>query len=175
MPKPNMAEILTSDGIRLAYRVDDFTDPWATPPVPVLLLHAAMGEYRRWYAWIPSIARRFTTISQDLRGFGASEVPDARKPIMVERLVADAVELLDHLDVARAHVVGLSAGGYVGQRMAMTHPGRVATLSLFASTPGLKNSQARDLAGEGGGGRARDLHAFERRRPLSPRNRPSAG
>lgn len=142
MPEPNMAFVTASDGVRLAYRVDDFTDPWATPPTPILLLHAAMGEYRRWYAWIPILARRFATISQDLRGFGASEVPDESKPITVERLVEDAIGLLDHLGVARAHVVGLSAGGYVGQRMAMAHPDRVATLALFASTPGLKNSRA---------------------------------
>ncbi len=142
MPKPNMAEMSASDGIRLAWRVDDFTDPWRTPAVPVLLLHAAMGEYRRWFGWIPAIARRYTVISQDLRGFGASEVPDDSKPITVERLVEDALGLLDHLGVARAHVVGLSAGGYVGQRLAMAHPERVATLALYASTPGLKNSQA---------------------------------
>ena len=142
MPQPNMAFFTASDGVRLAYRVDDFTDPWATPPTPILLLHAAMGAYRRWYGWIPLLARRFTTISQDLRGFGASEVPDETKPITVERLVEDAIGLLDHLGVARAHVVGLSAGGYVGQRMAMAHPDRVATLALYASAPGLKNSQA---------------------------------
>jgi 3-oxoadipate enol-lactonase len=142
MPKPNMAYVNASDGVRIAYRVDDFTDPWTTPAVPVLLLHAAMGEYRRWFGWLPAIARRFTTISQDLRGFGASEVPDESKPITVERLVEDAVGLLDHLGVARAHVVGLSAGGYVGQRLAMAHPQRVATLALYASTAGLKNSQA---------------------------------
>lgn len=142
MPKPNMAGFTTSDGVRIAWRVDDFTPPWRTPEIPVLMLHAAMGCYRRWFGWLPSLAQRYTVISQDLRGFGESEVPDESKPITVERLVDDAVGLLDHLGVARAHVVGLSAGGYVGQRMAMAHPGRVATLSLYASTAGLKNSQA---------------------------------
>lgn len=142
MPAPNMAQFTASDGVRIAWRVDDFTPPWRTPPVPVLLLHAAMGCYRRWFGWLPDLARHRAVISQDLRGFGQSEVPDDSKPITVERLVEDAVGLLDHLGVARAHVVGLSAGGYVGQRMAMAHPQRVATLALFASTPGLKNSQA---------------------------------
>ena len=142
MPSPNMAQFTASDGVRIAWRVDDFTPPWRTPEVPILLLHAAMGCYRRWFGWIPALAQDYTVISQDLRGFGASEVPGADKPITVERLVEDAVGLLDHLGVARAHVVGLSAGGYVGQRMAMAHPDRVATLALYASTAGLKNSQA---------------------------------
>jgi pimeloyl-ACP methyl ester carboxylesterase len=140
--QPNMAFLTASDGVRLAWRVDDFTDPWRTPPTPVLLLHAAMGSYRRWFGWIPQLARQRTTLSLELRGHGASAIPTEAQPLTVERLVADVVELLNHLGVSRAHVVGLSAGGYVGQRLAMEHPDRVATLSLFASTPGLANSQA---------------------------------
>ena len=142
MLQPNMSFLTASDGVRLAWRVDDFTQPWRTPETPVLLLHAAMGAYRRWFGWIPGLARHWTTLSLELRGHGASDVPTEAQPLTVERLVADVIELLDHLDIARAHVIGLSAGGYVGQRLAMEHPGRVATLSLFASTPGLRNSQA---------------------------------
>lgn len=142
MLRPNMSFLTASDGIRLAWRVDDFTPPWRTAVTPVLLLHAAMGSYRRWFGWIPDLARHWTTLSLELRGHGASEVPDGARPLTLERLVADTVELLDHLDIRRAHVVGLSAGGYVGQRLAMEHPARVASLALFASTPGLRNSQA---------------------------------
>ncbi|RMI17294.1 alpha/beta fold hydrolase [Pseudoroseomonas wenyumeiae] len=142
MLAPNMAFLTSSDGVRLAYRVDDFSDPWAENQVPVLMLHAAMGAYRRWYGWLPILARRFPVISLELRGHGASEIPPASLPFSLERLVQDARELLDHLGVARAHVVGLSAGGYVGQRLAIEDPQRVATLSLFASTPGLRGTQA---------------------------------
>jgi len=56
--------------------------------------------------------------------------------------VLDVAELLDHLGVPQAHVVGNSAGGYLGQQLAMTRPERVRSLCLFGSTPGLKNSQA---------------------------------
>ena len=41
-----------------------------------------------------------------------------------------------------AHIVGNSAGGYVSQQLAIQHPGRVMTLALYGSTPGLKNSHA---------------------------------
>ncbi|MBR0650091.1 alpha/beta fold hydrolase [Roseomonas terrae] len=142
MLTPTMAHLTSSDGIRLAYRVDDFSDPWRENAMPILMLHAAMGAYRRWYAWLPIIARRFPVISLELRGHGGSEIPPASLPFSLERLVQDARELLDHLGVARAHVVGLSAGGYVGQRLAIEDPQRVATLSLFASTPGLRGTQA---------------------------------
>lgn len=139
---PTMSRHTASDGIRLSYRVDDFTDPWRNRRHPVLLLHPAMGAYRRWYAWIPILAREFPVISLELRGHGASEVPDESKPITVERLADDVRELLDALGVARVHLVGNSAGGYVGQRLAIEDPARIATLALFASTPGLRNSKA---------------------------------
>ena len=62
--------------------------------------------------------------------------------LTLDRLVADVAELLDHLGCGAAHVVGNSAGGYLGQQLAMTRPERVRSLCLFGSTPGLKNSQA---------------------------------
>lgn len=142
MIEPTLSRFTSSDGISLAYRVDDFTDPWRDQGIPVLMLHAAMGRYRRWYAWTPIIARQHATISMELRGHGSSEIPRADVPFSLERLVQDARELLDLLAVPRVHVVGLSAGGYVGQRLAIESPERVATLSLFASTPGLKGTQA---------------------------------
>ena len=42
-----MSEFTTSDGVRLAYTVDDFTDPWK-PTYTVVLLHAAMSNLRRF-------------------------------------------------------------------------------------------------------------------------------
>ena len=44
-----------SDGIQIAYCVDDFTEPWKRAPI-LLLLHAAMGSARRYYAWVPPLA-----------------------------------------------------------------------------------------------------------------------
>jgi 3-oxoadipate enol-lactonase len=130
-----------SDGLRLAYFIDDFTDPW-TRPATVLLLHAAMGHSRRFYAWVPRLARHYRVVRMDLRGHGASQVPPAEPPLSMARLVADTRELLDHLGCARPHIVGNSAGGYVAQQLAMASPERVASLMLFGSTPGLKHSQA---------------------------------
>jgi 3-oxoadipate enol-lactonase len=131
----------TSDGLRLVYYIDDFTNPWAKPPT-VLLLHAAMGSARRYFGWVPHLCRDYRVVRLDLRGHGASEVPPANRALTLDRLVLDVVELLDHLGLESVHVVGNSAGGYLGQQLAMTRPELVASLSLFGSTPGLKNSQA---------------------------------
>jgi 3-oxoadipate enol-lactonase len=131
----------TTDGVNLAYYIDDFTDPWRRPAT-LLLLHAAMGSARRYFAWVPHLAREYRVVRLDLRGHGKSQVPPADEPLVLDRLVLDVAELLDHLGVEGAHIVGNSAGGYLGQQMAMTRPSRVRSLALFGSTPGLKNSQA---------------------------------
>jgi 3-oxoadipate enol-lactonase len=131
----------TSDGLSLAYYVDDFTNPWKPSPT-LLLLHAAMGSARRYFAWVPHLARDWRVVRLDLRGHGDSQVPPAEQPLTLDRLVNDVSELLDHLGVGEAHIVGNSAGGYLGQQLAMTRPERVRSLCLFGSTPGLKNSQA---------------------------------
>lgn len=131
----------TSDGMRMAYYVDDFTDPWTTP-VTLLLLHAAMGHSGRWYAAVPALARHYRVVRLDLRGHGSSQVPPADLPFGMDRLVQDVRELLAHLGCAAAHIVGNSAGGYVAQNLAMQSPERVRSLMLFGSTPGLQHSQA---------------------------------
>ncbi len=136
-----MLNFTASDGLSLAYRVDDFTDPWKRPAT-VLLLHAAMGSARRYFAWVPHLCRDYRVVRLDLRGHGKSPVPPAEQALTLERLVQDVAELLDHLGGAAAHVVGNSAGGYLGQRLAMEQPQRVKSLALFGSTPGLRNSQA---------------------------------
>jgi len=56
--------------------------------------------------------------------------------------VRDVSELMEHLGCASVHIVGNSAGGYLGQQLAMNHRERVRSLMLFGSTPGLKQSQA---------------------------------
>lgn len=134
-------QTFTTDRTRLAYYVDDFTDPW-TQPETVLLLHAAMGNSRRWFKWVPKLARQYRVVRMDLRGHGASQIPDPSQPFSLARLVQDSLELLDLLGIKSAHVVGNSAGGYVSQQLAIHHPARVKTLALYGSTPGLKNSHA---------------------------------
>jgi pimeloyl-ACP methyl ester carboxylesterase len=136
-----METFTTRDGLRVAYYVDDFTDPWTTPE-PMLLLHAAMGNARRWFRWVPRLSRRFCVIRMELRGHGASQIPAPEQDFSLAHLVGDALELLDRLDIGAAHLVGNSAGGYVAQQLAIHHPKRVKTLALYGATPGLKQSHA---------------------------------
>jgi 3-oxoadipate enol-lactonase len=132
---------MSSDGTRLAYCIDDFTDPWKKAPV-LLLLHAAMGSASRYYAWVPPLSRHYRVVRMDLRGHGSSEIPPPQRELTLERLVADVAELMDHLGCTKAHIIGNSAGGYLAQQLAMNQAERVRSLMLFGSTPGLKHSQA---------------------------------
>src|SRR5439155_18511829 len=79
-----MLHFTTSDCVRLAYVIDDFTDPWRRPDT-LVLLHAAMGSSRRLYAWVPRLARDFRVVRLDLRGHAPSEVPAAPLPLTLAR------------------------------------------------------------------------------------------
>jgi len=64
--------LTTADGLKLAYYVDDFTDPWRKPDT-LLLLHAAMGNSQRWFQWVPRLARQYRVVRFDLRGHGNTQ------------------------------------------------------------------------------------------------------
>jgi pimeloyl-ACP methyl ester carboxylesterase len=136
-----MQHEMTRDGLKLAYYVDDFTDPW-TKPETVFLLHAAMGNSQRWFSWVPKLARHYRVIRMDLRGHGQSSIPGPEQDFSLQHLVDDAVALMDQLGIDKAHIVGNSAGGYVAQQLTLQHPERVKTLALYGATPGLKHSHA---------------------------------
>lgn len=90
---------------------------------PVLMLH---GWPQHWYCWrgvIPRLAGRFRTICPDLRGFGWTEAPGhGYDP---ETFTADAVALLDALEIERAYVIGHDWGGFVTFLLGIRHPDRV--------------------------------------------------
>ena len=61
--------VTASDGLELAYAIDDFSDPWK-PREALILIHAAMGSSRRLYKWVPILAREFCVVRPDMRGHG---------------------------------------------------------------------------------------------------------
>ena len=129
---------VASDGLKLRYAVDDYSDPWR-PQETVFLLHAAMGSSRRLYKWVPILSRHFRVVRPDMRGHGQTQIPGADQ-LTVKRLATDVAELADALGCKQFHVAGSSAGAIVAMQVAVDFPERVKTLGDFASTPGLKNS-----------------------------------
>ena len=120
--------------------------------LPLVLLHAFPLDHRMWRRVLP-LADHVRLIIPDLRGFGESVGPDPAgpRPLSIEQLADDVVELLDSLHIAEPAVIaGVSMGGYVAQQVAVRHPDRVKSLVLIdtkfaADTPEARAGRA-DLA-----------------------------
>src|SRR4051812_1871458 len=97
---------------------------------PVLLIPGLGTTCRLWDPVAPELAQRFSLILPDNRGVGRSVA--RRRPSSLADLVADLVELLDLLQLDRAHVMGISLGGVIAQRLAIDHPARVGRLVLVS-------------------------------------------
>jgi pimeloyl-ACP methyl ester carboxylesterase len=97
---------------------------------PLVLSHAAFLDSRMFDAIWEPLARHFRVIRYDMRGFGKSSPvhgPVSRR--------ADLQQLLKHLGITRAHLVGCSLGGEIALDLAFEHPGQVASLTLVDGTP----------------------------------------
>ncbi|HEX6343698.1 alpha/beta hydrolase [Umezawaea sp.] len=107
------------------------------PADPAVLLVA--GSNSSMTSWPDEFCARLTgryVIRYDHRDTGRSVTyPPGEPGYGFPELVADAVGVLDALDVASAHVVGLSMGGGIAQVLAVDHPERVASLTLVATSP----------------------------------------
>jgi aminoacrylate hydrolase len=97
---------------------------------PVLFITGLAGYARFWRDQVPSFARSYSAITYDHRGVGQSDLKCASN--VIERLAADAVALLDALGIAKAHIVGHSAGGAAAQVLAIEHAQRVASVVIVA-------------------------------------------
>lgn len=99
---------------------------------PVLLLHQTPRSWAEYRFVLPILGQRYRAIAMDTIGFGDSARPAWAASI--ERWAAVAVELLDALGIARAHVVGHHTGGVIAIELAAAFPARVDRLVL-SSTP----------------------------------------
>ena len=108
-----------------------FTDSGGAGEAAVLV-HAIGCDRAMWDALAAVLAPRFRVIRVDLRGHGTSPVSEA--PCTLEDLADDVLGVLDRAGIARAHWVGLSLGGMIGQAFALRHPARLGRLVIANST-----------------------------------------
>jgi pimeloyl-ACP methyl ester carboxylesterase len=129
--------------------------------IPVLFLHGNASSATWWEENMVALPPGYRVMATDQRGFGEA---DFDKKVDATRGTGDwaddAVALLDHLGIAKAHVVGNSLGGVVVWRLLMDYPGRLLTATLVdAGSPfgfgGTKDVDGTpcydDFAGSGGG------------------------
>jgi 3-oxoadipate enol-lactonase len=113
--------------IRLHHEVDGAADGPA-----VLMINSLGADLSMWQPQVTALGERHRVIRYDARGHGRSDVPTG--PYTIEDLGRDAIAVLDALDVARAHVVGLSLGGMTAMWLAAHAPERVDRLVLCCTS-----------------------------------------
>lgn len=111
----------TSDGVRL--HVEE-----AGAGVPVLFIHEFAGDHRSWEPQMRSFSRRSRAIAYAARGYPPSDVPEDVAAYSQDLAVSDAIAVLDHLEIDRAHAVGLSMGGFTALHMGLRHPDRTSSV-----------------------------------------------
>ena len=114
-----------ADGVKIRY-----TDQGKGEPV--LLIHGVGADLNaQWGApgIIKALAKDYRVIAYDNRGHGKSGKPHDPKKYGKE-MVADALRLLDHLKIKKAHVVGYSMGALIAGKLLVTHPERLLTVTL---------------------------------------------
>jgi 3-oxoadipate enol-lactonase len=116
---------IEANGIRMRCEVSG-AGPW------LMLSHSLACDLSMWEPQIEALAQRFTLLRWDTRGHGGSAAPPGPYDLAV--LAADALALMDELGIARAHFVGLSMGGMIGQQLALGAPARLSSLTLADTT-----------------------------------------
>ena len=116
-------KIVKVNGVDVAYRFDGPEDG------PVLLVaNSLMANGSMWDGNVAALSDRYRVLRYDKRGHGASGVSNG--PYTIAQLADDAIGLLDALQIDKAHFMGLSIGGMIGQQLGARFPERILSLSL---------------------------------------------
>jgi pimeloyl-ACP methyl ester carboxylesterase len=122
---------LTVDGASVAYI--DTGAPAGRPDAPTVLFgHGLLFGGWMFAAQVEALRAEYRCLTIDWRGQGDS--PPARSGYDMDTLTGDAIALVDHLGRAPVHYVGLSMGGFVGQRIAARRPELIRSLTLLGSS-----------------------------------------
>ncbi len=89
---------------------------------PIVLIHGLAGDHTAWLPQIEIFKERYRVIAMDNPGSGESSPVDA--PCTTEDLADTMLALMEGLEIEKAHVVGRSLGGLIGQHMALRAPDR---------------------------------------------------
>jgi haloacetate dehalogenase len=116
---------------------------------PLLLLHGNPQTHAMWNKIAPELAKRFTVICPDLRGYGGSLKPPATKdhaPYAKKQMAKDMVEVMAHFGHSRFLVGSHDRGARVAHRLALDHPDRVEKLAVLDIVPTIEHFERANMS-----------------------------
>jgi pimeloyl-ACP methyl ester carboxylesterase len=129
-----MPYALTDDGVKL------YCEETGSG-TPVIFVHEFAGDYRSWEPQVRHFGRRYRAITFNARGYPPSDVPEAVSAYSQNRAADDILAMLDHFRIDRAHIVGLSMGGFAALHFGFRHPGRARSLTVGGCGYGAEPTQ----------------------------------
>ena len=129
-----MAFLTTDDNVKLYYEDTG-------SGTPVIFVHEFAGDYRSWEPQVRHFARRYRCITFNARGWPPSEVPQDVAAYSQARARDDVKCALDHLEIEKAHVVGLSMGGFATLHFGLSYPNRARSLLVSGAGYGSEKDQ----------------------------------
>lgn len=118
-----MAHITTDDGVRL------YVEETGSG-IPIVFVHEYAGDYRSFEPQVRAWSRRYRCITFNARGYPPSDVPDDVEKYSQERARDDIKSVLDALKIEKAHILGLSMGGFATLHFGFAYPERALSLTI---------------------------------------------
>ncbi len=131
----------TDDGVKLYY---EETGSGA----PVVFVHEFAADHRSWEMQMRHFGQRYRCVTFGARGYPPSEVPEKPASYSQNRATDDILAVMDHLKIAKAHVVGLSMGGFATLHFGFRHPTRALSLVVAGVGYGAEKEQQGKFRGE---------------------------
>jgi pimeloyl-ACP methyl ester carboxylesterase len=121
--EPAMPHLTTDDGVKLYYHE-------VGSGTPIVFVHEFAGDVRSWEGQLRHFSRRYRCITYNARGYPPSDVPAEVERYSQARARDDIRAVLDALDIDKAHIVGLSMGGFATTHFGFTYPDRARSLVI---------------------------------------------
>src|SRR5262245_4690645 len=116
-----MAYATTDDGVKLHYaEIGD--------GAPIVVSHAIDAHHRSWETQMRHFGQRYRCITYSARGYPPSDIPEKATSYSQNRATDDIASVMDHLKIDKAHIVGLSMGGFATLHFGLRHPKRALSL-----------------------------------------------
>ena len=118
-----MSWATTKDNVRLHYEE-------AGQGTPIVFVHEFAGDWRAWEPQMRYFSRRHRCITYSARGYTPSDVPKDVSAYSQDNAVQDILAVMDAAKIERAHIVGLSMGGFATLHFGLTAPKRALSLTV---------------------------------------------